>query len=133
MRRDCATMRGLVTRHVRKETHAVLKKRLNTLNDGGKHGVVSPCVATLGQCSCTIGQDVGKRFNISTKRASIIHTLAPSLQIIRTRQGVYSSIDGKYKHTKNQVDISRRSKVIPFFSLTYTTTTTTTTTTTPTP
>ena len=45
LRWDCAAIRGLITRHVRKESHALLKNRLNELNDCSQHGCVLPCVA----------------------------------------------------------------------------------------
>ena len=40
-----------------------------------------------------------KRLDVPTKRASIIYPLAPSFKIIKRRQGVNPSIDGKLKNS----------------------------------
>ena len=64
---------------------------------------MAPSKPTLVKGDTTIRQDVCERLDVPAKWAAIINSLAPSLEVIKRRQSVYSGIDGKFKNPLGDV------------------------------
>ena len=54
---------------------------------------MAPRKSTLVQCRRTVGQNMGERFSIATKRASVTGTLSPPFQDMKYRQIYFVNFD----------------------------------------